>query len=49
MDFGTNKTPAEIIKEGAFGGAYFRGIYSGYYCSNYYISVNKYGVKCKKS
>ena len=29
MDFGTNKTPAEIIKEGAFGGTYSRDIYSG--------------------
>ena len=29
MDFGTNKTPIEIIKEGAFGGVYFRDIYSG--------------------
>ena len=29
MDFGTNKTPADIIKEGAFGGTYFRDIYSG--------------------
>ena len=28
MDFGTNKTPDEIIKEGAFGETYFRGIYS---------------------
>ena len=28
MDFGTNKTPVEIIKEGAFGGTYFRDIYS---------------------
>ena len=28
MDFGTNKTPAEIIKEGAFGGTYYRDIYS---------------------
>ena len=48
MDFGTNKTPDEIIKEGAFGQTYFRDIYSGeelddlknidqnYYCSNYY-------------
>ena len=27
MDFGTNKTPVEIIKE--FGGTYFRDIYSG--------------------
>ena len=29
MDFGTNKTPVEIIKEGGFGGTYFRYIYSG--------------------
>ena len=28
MDFGTNKTSVEIIKEGAFGGTYFRDIYS---------------------
>ena len=28
MDFGTNKTPAEVIKEGAFGGTYFRDIYN---------------------
>ena len=27
MDFGTNKTLVEIIKEGAFGGTYFRDIY----------------------
>ena len=29
MDFVTNKTPVEIIKEGAFGGTYFRDIYAG--------------------
>ena len=29
MDFGTNKTPVEIIQEGAFGETYFRDIYSG--------------------
>ena len=29
MDFNPNKTPIEIIKEGAFGGTYFRDIYSG--------------------
>ena len=29
MDFGTNKTPIKIIKEGAFWGTYFRDI-----CSN---------------
>ena len=28
MNFGPNKTPIEIIKEGAFGGTYFRDIYS---------------------
>ena len=29
MDFGTNKTPVEIINAGAFGGTFFRDIYSG--------------------
>ena len=29
MDFGANKTPVEVIKEGTFGGTYFRDIYSG--------------------
>ena len=29
LDFNPNKTPAQIIKEGAFGGTYFRDIYSG--------------------
>ena len=28
MDFGTNKTPFKVIKEGQFGGTYFRNIYS---------------------
>ena len=28
MQFNPNKTPVEIIKEGAFRGTYFRGIYS---------------------
>ena len=28
MDFRTNITPAEVIKKGAFGGTYFRDIYS---------------------
>ena len=28
MPFNPNKTPIEIIKEGAFGGTYFRDIYS---------------------
>ena len=29
MNFGTNRTPVEIIKEETFGGTYFRDIYSG--------------------
>ena len=29
MDFGANKMPIEVIKEEAFGGTYFRVIYSG--------------------
>ena len=28
MNFSPNKTPIEIIKEGAFGGTYFRNVYS---------------------
>ena len=28
MDFGANKAPVEVIKKGAFGGTYFRDIYS---------------------
>ena len=38
MNFSPNKTPIELIKEGAFGGTYFRDIYS---------SIN--GKWCKKS
>ena len=29
MEFGANKTPVAVIKEGAFGGTYFRDIYPG--------------------
>ena len=29
MDFGTNKTPIEVIKEGVFVQTYFRDIYFG--------------------
>ena len=29
MNFSPNKTPIEVIREGAFGGTYFRDIYSG--------------------
>ena len=57
MDFRPNIAPIEVIKKGAFGGTYFRDIYSvitnKWYknsCSNYYdASVNKYGVKCGTS
>ena len=28
MNFGSNKTPFEVIKEGTFGGTYLRDIYS---------------------
>ena len=31
MNFGTNKTPVEIIKEGAFGETYIKDTYSGVY------------------
>ena len=34
MNFGTNKTPAEVIKEGAFGGTCFRDIYFFFVNSN---------------
>ena len=29
MDFSPNTTPVEVIREGAFGGTYFRDNYSG--------------------
>ena len=29
MDFGANKMPIEVNREGAFGGTYFRDVYSG--------------------
>ena len=29
MTFSPNKTPIEVIREGSFGGTYFRDIYSG--------------------
>ena len=39
MSFNPNKTPIEIIKEGAFGGTYFRDIYSSingkWYCNSW--------------
>ena len=29
MNFGANKRPVEVVKEGAFWGTYFRDIHSG--------------------
>ena len=31
MDFGANKTPVKVIKEGAFGGTYFRDMFWCYW------------------
>ena len=39
MDFGANVTPVEVIKKGAFGGTYFRDIFS---------SVNDVLIWCAK-
>ena len=41
MNFGANKTPVEVIKEGAFAGTYFRDIYSS-------INGKWYGKSWKK-
>ena len=41
MDFGANKTPAEIIKESVFKGTHFRDIYSS-------INGKWYTKSCKK-
>ena len=35
VNFGANKTIVEVIKKGAFGGTYFRDIYSGINCILY--------------
>ena len=43
MDFGGNKTPIEAIKKGAFGGAYFRDIYSGVNSKWYRKSWKEFG------
>ena len=41
IDFGANKTPVEIIKEGTFGGTYIRDIYSG-------VTEKWYKKSCKE-
>ena len=43
MDFSPNKTPIEIIREGAFGDTYFRDIYSGIYGRWYIKSWKEFG------
>ena len=42
MGFNPNKTPIEIIKEGAFGGTYLRDIYSGINEKWYKNSLNEF-------
>ena len=41
-DFGANKTPVEVNKEDAFGGTYFRDIYSIVYCKWYKTSWKEF-------
>ena len=44
MGFRTNKTHVQIIKDGAFGGTYFRDIYSGVNDKRYKNSWKKFDV-----
>ena len=44
MDFGTNKTSVEIIKEAAFEGTYFRDIYFGINSKWYIMSWKEFDV-----
>ena len=44
MDFGTNKTPVEIIKAGAFGETYCKDIYSSVIGKWYKNSWKKFNV-----
>ena len=41
MNFGVNKTPVEVIKEGAYGGTYVRDIYSN-------VNEKWYKKSCKE-
>ena len=45
MDFGTNKTPVEIIEQVAFGGTYFREIYSSINGKWYRKSWKEFGTR----
>ena len=50
MNFSPNKTPIEVIKEGPFGGTYFRDKFVHLKNSDANdVNVNKYGVKCGTS
>ena len=42
MNFGTNKTLVEVIKEREFGGTYFRDIYSGINDKRYRKSLKEF-------
>ena len=46
MSFNPNKTPIEIIKEGAFGGTYFRDIYSSINGKSYRNSWKEFDFLC---
>ena len=41
MEFGVNKAPAEIIKEGSFVGNYFRDVYSNINGKRYRKTLRK--------
>ena len=45
--FNPNKTPIEIIKEGAFGGTYFRDIYSSINGKWYHNSWKEFDIDPK--
>ena len=42
MDFSANETFVEVIKEGVFGGTYFRDFYSGVYGKAYKNSLKEF-------
>ena len=43
MDFGPNISPVDVIKKGAFGGTYFRDIYSGVNNQIYKVGWKEFG------
>ena len=48
MNFAPNKTPAEIINEGTFGGTYFRNIYSSVNGKWYRNNWKEFDFLCPK-